>query len=163
MTLSNYGTPFSETQNTRLDAFPHSLGAVFYGLHKEGTILSVDTMSEVTLRLPEPPSSNRYWRRSGVRLHLSKQATDYRTAVYAAYVQTLHHCRVLFPSGPIAVTLDWHSGRKSGDLDNRLKQVLDALQGVAYANDGQIVRLTATRHESPRQPYLVVTIFGDHP
>ena len=48
--LASYGTPFtsddvrsclSETQNERLDAFPHSLGAVFYGLHKEGTILPV--------------------------------------------------------------------------------------------------------------------------
>ena len=115
-------------------------------------------MTNLTLRLPEPPSANRYWRRSGVRIHLAPAAIAYRKDVYGAYVRQVGHCRMLFPKGPVLVSLAWHRGRKAGDLDNRIKQVLDALRGVAYADDGQVSAIHAYRYESPRNPYCVLTL-----
>jgi hypothetical protein len=43
-------------------------------------------------------------------------------------------------------------------LDKRIPIILDALQGVAYANDAQITHLTARRLEDPRNPRVVVAV-----
>lgn len=42
---------------------------------------------------------------------------------------------------------DWHGDKSSlrGDLDNYSKLVLDALQGIAYANDRQVMYMTAVK------------------
>lgn len=50
----------------------------------------------------------------------------------------------------VAVTIAWYRGRKAGDLDKRINIALDALQGVAYENDSQIVHLVASRHEAAK-------------
>jgi len=38
-----------------------------------------------------------------------------------------------------------HPGRNLGDVDNVAKAVLDALSGIAWADDCQVVELTATK------------------
>ena len=111
--------------------------------------------------LPYPISANRYWRTfvAGGRVvtHPSTEATQYkRDAAWiargAGLVEPLE--------GPIEVELVLHPvepkdaavrARKQGpswvfgvrclDVDNAVKVALDALQGVAYANDKQIVTL----------------------
>lgn len=46
------------------------------------------------------------------------------------------------------------------DLDNVAKAVLDALNGVAYADDAQVVKLVVTKAYS-MEPRLVVTVKED--
>lgn len=77
------------------------------------------------LTLPAPPSANRYWRNVRGRMVLSREAKDYKRAVgiLAAHLTPT--------TKPVAVLLDWYRGRKAGDLDNRLKQSLDATRGDA--------------------------------
>lgn len=101
--------------------------------------------SEIRLRLPSPPSANRYWRSDrGGRPHLSKEAKDYCARVKVlAFEQGARDPM----EGPIAVSIVWTRERRSGDLDGRLKIVLDALQGSAYVNDAQIVQLDAKRQD----------------
>lgn len=82
---------------------------------------------------------------------LSDEARAYKSLVCAT-----HRRREL--RGNISVAIDWHRGRKSGDLDKRIGVVLDALQGVAYENDSQIVELSALRFESPNNPRVVVRV-----
>ncbi len=48
--------------------------------------------------------------------------------------------------------------RKSGDIDSVLKCALDALQGVAYANDKQIIGLYIDRDDDKQNPRLEVVI-----
>jgi crossover junction endodeoxyribonuclease RusA len=108
----------------------------------------------IALTLPEPPSSNRYWRVYRGRAVLSKEALAYREAVAEVAVRE----GVQPIEGPIAVSLDWYRGRRAGDLDNRLKQVLDSLQGIAYENDSQVIRLTAARFDAPRNGRLEVRV-----
>lgn len=110
----------------------------------------------VTLHLPEPPSGNRYWRHVGARVLLSAEARAYRQAV--ANAALLSRVRPLAADVPCAVTLRWYRGRRAGDLDNRVKQLLDSLCGVAYADDRQVVELHAYRADDPRRPRVEVTV-----
>lgn len=99
------------------------------------------------IALPYPVSANRYWRHNRGRVMRSEAAEAYRRTVAAA--AWVAGWRVL--DGPVAVRLvlrprATQSGAASRvrlDLDNCLKVVLDALNGVAYRDDGQIVHLVA--------------------
>ena len=92
--------------------------------------------------LPYPPSANRYWRTFRGRHVRSADAVTYRGEVMSrASIYGLHLLR-----GPVKVLATLHPKltRKGVaslvriDLDNCVKVVLDALQGVAYDNDNQI-------------------------
>lgn len=61
-------------------------------------------------------------------------------------------------TGPVRVDLAVYRARKSGDLDNRLKIVLDAMQGVFYANDAQIVELHAYLGDDRHEPRIEVEV-----
>ena len=104
----------------------------------------------VVLILPAPPSANRWWRKHGTTMHLSKEAKAYKELV--AVTARVHPSLikgapaiVAFPEQPLSVVIVWRRDRKAGDLDKRLGVLLDALQGVIYANDSQIVQIWARR------------------
>ncbi|MDB4876428.1 MAG: rusA [Gemmatimonadetes bacterium] len=107
-----------------------------------------------TLTLPEPPSANRWWRMVVVgkqaRMLLSSEARAYKARIGLIVAPRID-------AGPIRVSIDWYRGRRSGDLDKRLGVVLDALQGVLYTNDAQIVELVARRFDDPGNARIVVT------
>lgn len=105
----------------------------------------------LTFTLPVPISANRWWRKWRGRMVLSDEARAYKSLVRMAY-------RRAEIRGEIAIDVKWYRERRAGDLDKRLPIVIDSLQGVAYANDSQIVRLSASRFEDPKNPRLVVTV-----
>jgi len=109
----------------------------------------------VTLTLPYPPSANLYWRNAHGRTHVSTSAKEYKKSVQTLCL--LHRVQPLH--GRLKVTIHLWRPRKAGDLDNRIKILIDALQGAAYANDKQIVELHAYRHEDKRNPRADVEIF----
>ncbi len=113
------------------------------------------------LDLKEPPSSNRYWRVAKGRTYISAEAKAFRAHVHAEYVKAFRTVKVMFPTGAVSIILEWRRGRKSGDLDNRIKQVLDALQGLAYTDDKQITEIHAYRSDAPKNGGLTVTIGGN--
>ena len=95
------------------------------------------------MMLPYPPSSNRYWRHFRGRTVRSSEANKYRVAVgvcasYSGLTERLN--------GPVRVCATLHPKRtKKGeasktrlDLDNCVKVLLDALQGIAFENDRQV-------------------------
>lgn len=110
------------------------------------------------LTLPEPPSSNRFWRHVGAKVLLSAEARQYKQDIQAICLVK----RIKPIDGPLVFTLVWYRGRRSGDLDNRLKQVIDSLCPYAYTNDAQIVELHAYRIDRPRHPGVEVTIEAAH-
>lgn len=101
--------------------------------------------------LPEPPSANRWWRNYRGRMVLSPAARKYKDNL--AQLKGL-----AVTEGPVSVGLWWYRGRKSGDLDKRIGVILDALQGILYVNDAQIVELVARRYEDPKNPRIVVQV-----
>ena len=112
----------------------------------------------MTLTLPVPPSANRYWRTVHGRPVKSREARAYRGLVWTAVAQQARARAVIVGDAPVCVTARWYRGRKSGDLDNRLKVLLDALKGLAYRDDKQVVELHAYRGEDRRHPRVEVTI-----
>ena len=109
------------------------------------------------LVLPVPPSANRWWRRSGTHMYKSTEARDYQT-----YVNRLARSlgiRMIRRPAVVAFQVTWHRDKRMGDLDKRLGIVLDALQGVVYENDSQIVEIHAKRVDSKENPRIEVTVY----
>lgn len=89
----------------------------------------------VSITVPLPPSANRLTRRMGRRMVKSDEAR-----YFAAQVSEIGRLDGLTPLvGRLAATLTVFREADRGDGDNRVKACLDALQGVAYANDKQVV------------------------
>lgn len=120
--------------------------AAFYAARPEPAVQS--------LTLPLPVSANRYWRNYRGRTVVSPEAKDYKAAVYLQ----ASHLGIRPFTGPVAVYLHVYRARKSGDLDNSIKVLLDALCGVAYADDKQIVELHGWRHDDPENPRVEVEV-----
>lgn len=109
-------------------------------------------MGTVELTLPFPPSANRYWRTFRGRVVKGKDARDYKSNVAEA-------CRGLRESlGDVIVRLDFYRPAKRGDLDNRIKILLDALQGHAYTDDKQVKEIHARLFDDKQNPRVEVRI-----
>ena len=105
----------------------------------------------LSLLLPYPPSTNRLWRQVRGRMVLSAAALAWKaTATWQARLSAQAQ-RYRAPAGPVEALLILHprltkAGKPSQvrlDVDGPIKIALDALQGVAYANDKQVTCLTA--------------------
>ena len=106
------------------------------------------------LTLDTPPSSNRYWRMGKNRIYRSTEAVN-----YCNYVALLCNAAGIEPvDGDVAVTLHVYRAAKRGDLDNKIKCLLDSLQGYAYHNDSQIAEIHAMRFEDKHNPRVVVEV-----
>jgi len=106
------------------------------------------------LVLPEPISSNRYWRNFRGRIVKSKEARDYQELVKIR--ARLQGAKVM--EGPVKLTIHWYRGRRSGDLSNRCKVVEDSLQGVVFQNDSQVTELHMYRYEDKGHPRIEVEV-----
>lgn len=117
---------------------------------------------KIEFELPFPPSANRYWRNVNGRMVKSAEADGYREE--ASWVALLalrdagQHGKPLM--GPVKAVLDFYFPSERGDLDNRIKIILDALQGVAYHNDSQIREIHARRFTDKQRPHVAIQIFG---
>lgn len=101
--------------------------------------------SAVTITLPFPPSANRYWRHARGRTYLAKEALAYRDTVRLCCLE--QGVALLMIAKALIVTIELSPpNHRKWDIDNRIKQLLDALAyaGV-YCEDEQIVKLTALK------------------
>jgi crossover junction endodeoxyribonuclease RusA len=109
--------------------------------------------------LPFPPSANRYWRNVNGRMVKSAEARAYRDeAGYACLLQMYGKSRGRPLTGHIKAELDFYFPSERGDLDNRIKVMLDALQGLAFENDSQIREIVARRFKDKDRPRVMVQI-----
>lgn len=104
--------------------------------------------------LPLPPSANRYWRSYRGRVTVSEDAKTYKRGVAMAAT----HAGFRPYTCAVAVRLHVYRARKAGDLDNFAKVTLDALRGIAYNDDDQIVELHLWRHDDKNNPRIEVEI-----
>ena len=112
------------------------------------------------LRLPLPPTINHYYmQRRRLRCkrchgevlvppsYLSMDAKIFRNQVERLLMPVVIQER--FSEGNLAVLVDWHPVRDLGDVDNRTKPLLDALEhGGLFTNDRQVKDLR-TRWRNP--------------
>lgn len=61
---------------------------------------------------------------------------------------------------PVAVVVEFYYAGRDKDLDNLAKCVLDALNGVAWADDRQVTTLLAKKTKS-RTPQTIVRVLED--
>lgn len=106
------------------------------------------------MTLPVPPSANRYWSIWRGRAVTSGAAHAFKLLV-SQKAKVEGHRPI---EGNVVVSVEWYRARKSGDLDNRLKCLLDALKGVAFLDDKQVVELHAFRRDDGRNPRVEVQI-----
>ena len=107
----------------------------------------------IALTLPWPPSVNHYWRHQNGRHHISDQGVAFRIAVRS--VVTIARTQTL--SGRLAVEIQaYPPDRRSRDLDNALKALLDALTHAGlWLDDEQIDDLRIVR-KAPEAPGALV-------
>jgi Holliday junction resolvase RusA-like endonuclease len=78
---------------------------------------------------------------------------------YALDVATLARSKRIQPiDGDVVVYLEFYRPKQMGDLDNRIKPLLDSLQGVAFHDDKQVVEIHAVRRDDPKHPRVEVKI-----
>ncbi len=106
----------------------------------------------IKLTLPLPPSANRYWRMYNNRMVVSPEATAYKEQVgwlcREAGLEPL--------SGSVCLTVRVYRKQKSGDLDNKLKVIGDALNGYAWFDDAQVVEIHAYRYDDKHNPRVEI-------
>lgn len=110
--------------------------------------------NRMTYRYPLPPSANRYWRHYRGRTVVSDEARQYKQTL--AMLAKVDQVQLL--TGPVAVTMRVFRARRAGDLDNRLKVLLDAMQNVFYENDSQVVEIHASLHDDKHDPRVEVSV-----
>lgn len=90
------------------------------------------------LRLPVPPSTNRYWRLGNhFKQVVSKEAIAYKKLLSVIVPQMGIRP---FPAGSILVArFVWYRGMVTGDANNRDKILSDALQGLVFADDNSVI------------------------
>lgn len=110
------------------------------------------------LIMPFPPSANRYWRsitvRGQARVLISAEARAYKRRI----AEDGKALKAKPLEGKVAVQLIAYRPRRIGNLDNTLKVTLDALQGIAYLDDEQIVEIHAYRCEDKADPRIEVEV-----
>lgn len=131
----------------------------------------------LVLDLAVPPSANRYWRmgrsgRSGYsHMHKSDEASGYKADVFrrACKARGMDHLTPqwhehwpLFRTGDVRLTVYWYRYRRAGDLDNRLKVLLDALEGTAYHKDNQVAEIHAYRLDTREESRVRVEVEAMH-
>jgi Holliday junction resolvase RusA-like endonuclease len=107
----------------------------------------------LVLTLPVPGSANRLSRTGKGRVYKPKAEREYQASAGWAMAS----CPRI--PGDVDVSVIWYRARKSGDVDNRLKPLLDALKDVAFGDDAAVARLAIERIDSPEvRPCMVVAI-----
>ena len=128
-------------------------GITEIGPETEG-MWNVDGKPVIRLILPKAPSANRYFR---VYRGRAVKSTEART--YIATVRGIAKALRVKPiEGEVALSVHWYRGAKRGDLDNTLKVLGDALNGVAYQDDRQVAKITMERTdgETPERVEVMV-------
>lgn len=108
------------------------------------------------LILPYPPSANRYWRTVNSRTYVSEEAKAYKSE--CGWTARSQSAAGMPFAGPVRLTMRFYRPRKAGDLDNRLKVALDALNGIAFVDDAQVIELHVYRYDDKANPRVEVEI-----
>ena len=116
----------------------------------------------VNIQLPLPPSTNAMWRslarmkggKPFVTVVLSAEGRQFKKD--AATWLLAQRTEVL--AGPVSVRIVVYFPNRRGDMDNRIKPILDVLQGVAFMNDSQVEHLEVRRDTNPLTPCALVTV-----
>ena len=116
------------------------------------------SLTEYSFTLPISPSANRYWQLRRNRIVVTEEAKAYKQEVY----YLVKHYEPLV--GNVAVNFTVYRPAKRGDLDNYTKVMFDALNGLVWQDDKQVVEIHSFREDdkhNPRIEFLVYEVGKD--
>ena len=109
----------------------------------------------VEIRVAGPPVPKGRPRFTQGRVYTPKRTLDYETQIGWAWLET----GAPRFEGPVSVEIIVREGKRHpADLDNYIKIVLDALNGLAWADDRQVERIDANITRKPHMPGLYIAI-----
>ena len=112
-------------------------------------------ITEYSFSIAVPPSANRYWTIANNRLVVTNEAKKYKQIVF----YQLKNYEPL--RGDVAVNFTVFRPARRGDLDNYTKVMFDALNGLVWLDDLQVVEIHSFRAddtENPRVEFLVYEV-----
>jgi len=104
--------------------------------------------------LPMPPSANVYWRNVKGKTLVSAEAKSYKKEV----AKLAHRLGMRPLNGDVRLVIQVYRNQASGDLSNRIKVIEDALNGVGYFDDSQVVQILAQRLDDKGNGRIVIGI-----
>jgi len=115
-------------------------------------------MSKIIIELPFlPPSVNSCYRSVGSRVYKSKRLREYENTM-SEYFEIFHKNFEMLKGGlslDVAFNL---KGKRSIDLDNMLKALIDGLEGRCFENDKMIMQIRARKINNCKEPHTSVTL-----
>ncbi len=94
----------------------------------------------------------------GKKAYFPQRYTDW---LDSARVEAYRACGRPLWKGPVSVTVAFYGARANADIDNLLKSVLDAIQGVIIVDDKQVRYIEVTKLDvTPAQTYIEVSQWG---
>ncbi len=114
---------------------------------------------------PYPPATNRLYRSVIKGRGRKAMAFPIKTAAYREYEGEIRRLFLEQKKDPfgiderVAVTIHVYRPQKSGDLDGRLKALLDVIKGIAYVDDKQVIEIHAFRHDDKTNPRVTVEVW----
>lgn len=119
------------------DRFAEKAGELGQKIHAQKEQIN----GRIRLWLPYPPSTNLRMTMFKGRMIKSAEARSYRKIAQEALVG-------MKPlTGDLDVSMQINRPQRRGDIDNVLKNVFDALTGIAFVDDDQIAMLNAIRYD----------------
>jgi crossover junction endodeoxyribonuclease RusA len=110
-------------------------------------------MSQHIFTLPVPPSANRYWRVYRNRIVVTDEARAYKDEIRLLLRQVAPLKKL------VSVNFTVFRPAMRGDLDNYNKVMFDALQGLAYVNDNQIIEIHSFREDDKQNPRVEFLVY----
>lgn len=126
---------------------------------------------DVMIALPFPPSTNAAYRvrgmfnRGGGRgLYMTTEAKAWKAEAQAIARQAMFQAGARVSSNGVLLYLDLvPATNHRWDIDNRYKLLQDALEGIVYHNDSQIIQKLTTKHPKSQESGAWVSVwYVDH-
>lgn len=108
----------------------------------------------IALTLPLPPSANRMWRKAGRKIYRHPDYNQFCDDVGKLCMTQ----RVTPIAGNVTATMRFYFSRVNGDLDNRIKPLLDSLKVHAYEDDKQVMAFCCERHMDKKNPRVEIEL-----
>ena len=112
------------------------------------------TTGELKLILPYPPSVNNLYATFRGRRITSAKGRKFKADI--AVLAKRQGARLL--DGDLIITFRVFRPVRRGDLDNRLKISQDALKGICFADDKQIIEIHAYRFDDKTNPRIEIDL-----
>lgn len=126
------------------------------GRSSTGLTVVCEGAEPLKIRLPYPPSANVCWRNVAGRTLLSREYRQYKEQAKWRCLQQLGRVKPM--GGELVVSLTLFRPRRIGDIDNRVKPVLDSLQGLLFEDDSQVCELHVLRLDDKEDPRVEILV-----